>query len=102
MQNSMRLTPSLGLQLLFFGFIVLSGGLIVFPTLQHHAWAKVLVSGMNFVLLVIGILRGAKTKTNQMTISEIYVEAKKGRKFAPASIELACLIAVNIAFWKTI
>ncbi len=87
---------------LFYIVIALSAPLILFPELRLLPGAKLAVSLLFFVYFLATIRREWKSRALNLTLPEIYAQAKGGRRFTPLAIQTAACAAVVTAVMKTL
>jgi hypothetical protein len=78
--------------------ILVSAAIVVSPALRLLPAAKLSGFLVALGMLVVLVRRERRRKTLGLTMAQIYVQAKQGRKFAPPGIELA---AITMWCWST-
>jgi hypothetical protein len=101
MSQHLNSNISTGQQVLYCGMIAISAILILAPAVRLLPYAKLVVFIMMVVFLFTIVRRGMRSGNIKLTLPQIYLQAKAGRKFTQA-LETAAVVAVNIAFWMTI
>jgi hypothetical protein len=94
--------PSLATHIFYYVIIVISAIFIALPAMRMLPFSKLVVSLVMLALLATMIGRGMRSGDLNLTLPKIHSQAKAGRRFAPRALELATLIAANLAFWMTI